>query len=99
MDHLRRERSRELVDRKKNAVLMATNRLACEVCGFDFAGVYGARGSNFCEVHHLKPLADVRLEVETYLHDLAIVCSNCHRMLHRDPWTDIPGLRASLQLI
>lgn len=97
VDHLRRERSRELVDRKKHAVLMATNRLECEVCGFDFAGVYGPRGSNFCEVHHLKPLSDVQSEVETHLQDLAIVCSNCHRMLHREPWTDIPGLRASLR--
>ena len=97
VDHLRRERSRELVDRKKHAVLMATNRLECEVCGFDFAGVYGPRGSNFCEVHHLKPLSDVQSEVETHLQDLAIVCSNCHRMLHREPWTDIPGLRGSLR--
>jgi hypothetical protein len=97
VDHLRRERSRELVDRKKRAVLMATNRLECEACGFDFAGVYGPRGSNFCEVHHLQPLSDVHSEVETLLEDLAIVCSNCHRMLHREPWTDIPGLRASLQ--
>jgi hypothetical protein len=97
VDHLRRERSRELVDRKKHAVLRATHRLECEVCGFDFEGVYGPRGSNFCEVHHLKPLSDVHSEVETRLQDLAIVCSNCHRMLHRVPWTDIPGLRASLQ--
>jgi hypothetical protein len=96
VDHLRRERSRELVDRKKHAVLTATNRLECEVCGFDFAGVYGTRGSNFCEVHHLMPLSDAHSEVETRLQDLAIVCSNCHRMLHREPWTDIAGLRASL---
>lgn len=98
VDHLRRERSRELVDRKKHSVLMATNRLACEVCSFDFAAVYGFRGSDFCEVHHLTPLSDVHGEIETRLQDLAIVCSNCHRMLHREPWTDIPGLKASLQL-
>jgi 5-methylcytosine-specific restriction protein A len=61
------------------------------VCGFDFAGVYGPRGSNFCEVHHLKPLSDVHSEVETRLQDLAIVCSNCHRMLHREPWQTFPA--------
>jgi 5-methylcytosine-specific restriction protein A len=56
-------------------------RLACEVCNFDFGVVYGELGTGFAECHHKLPLSEgVR---RTRLEDLAIVCSNCHRMLHR----------------
>jgi 5-methylcytosine-specific restriction protein A len=56
--------------------------LACEACGLDFAAVYGELGDGFIECHHTVPLAlgSVR---KTSLADLALVCSNCHRMLHR----------------
>lgn len=56
----------------------------CMACGFDFEKMYGARGKNYIEVHHVKPLSTVDEEVminpET---DLVVVCSNCHRMIHR----------------
>jgi 5-methylcytosine-specific restriction protein A len=45
--HRVRERNRELVKRKRDAVLRETGRLACEVCGFDFNDRYGEHsGSN-----------------------------------------------------
>ncbi|WP_353890373.1 HNH endonuclease [uncultured Citrobacter sp.] len=40
-------------------------------------------GSDFCEVHHINPLSETNDQTETSLDDLAIVCSNCHRMIHR----------------
>ena len=80
--HLRVERDYRLVRAKKEAVLAATGRLACEVCGFDFHTTYGVRGKGFCEVHHMKSLARGGKR-KTRLSDLAVVCSNCHRMLHR----------------
>jgi len=58
--------------------------LACKVCGFDFKDFYGDHGSGFIEVHHLKPVSS--LEASTKLspeNDMTVVCSNCHRMLHR----------------
>lgn len=57
---------------------------ACRVCGFDFEKVYGSIGSQFIEVHHLIQLADAGPdhEVEPSA-DLAPVCANCHRMLHK----------------
>jgi len=56
----------------------------CSVCGFDFEAVYGDRGKGFIEVHHNKPLSEIDEEIEIEPRtDLAPVCSNCHRMIHR----------------
>jgi predicted HNH restriction endonuclease len=80
--HLHRERRPELVKAKKDVVLKATGTLACEVCGFDFASKYGPLGDGYCEVHHRVGLGDGG-EKKVSLRDLAILCSNCHRMIHR----------------
>lgn len=81
--HIARERSRALVQRKCEQVFAATGRLACEACDFDFARIYGVLGEGFAECHHLVPLSELPGVRTTRLSDLAIVCSNCHRMLHR----------------
>lgn len=83
VQHLIRERNRALIERKKRAVLESEGRLACEVCGFDFRECYGSLGDGFCEVHHRLALSDTSAEVRTTLDDLAVVCANCHRMIHR----------------
>lgn len=91
--HLRRERNQKIINMKKAQVLSDNGTLACEVCSFDFCDVYGKVGENFCEVHHLKPLAKADGIVKTTLEDLAVVCSNCHRIIHRsDPMLTIQGL-------
>ena len=57
----------------------------CAVCSFNFADVYGALGTNYIEVHHLKQLADSGEEYQIDpIKDLRPVCSNCHRMLHKE---------------
>jgi len=83
VSHLRRERNRALADAKKTATLKAKGRLCCEVCSFDFSATYGAPGEGFCEVHHLVPLSASSEPVTTTLDDLAVMCSNCHRVIHR----------------
>ncbi len=83
VSHLRRERNRALVDAKKTVTLKAKGRLCCEVCSFDFSATYGALGEGFCEVHHLVPLSASSEPVTTTLDDLAVLCSNCHRVIHR----------------
>lgn len=95
--HLRRERSSAIVKAKKEAVLRATGKLCCEACGFDFKDIYGEFGDGFCEVHHLQPLSKADGVVKTELEDLAIVCSNCHRIIHRtDPMLSISSLTKHL---
>lgn len=53
-------------------------------CGFNFEEVYGERGKDFIEIHHVKPLSTLEeavvIDTET---DLVPLCANCHRMVHR----------------
>ncbi|OBT02704.1 hypothetical protein A9257_20800 [Vibrio cyclitrophicus] len=92
--HKSRERSAKLVRKKKQQVIKETGKLECEVCSMDFKSVYGELGANFAECHHKNHL-NLRYENrETKLSDLAIVCSNCHRMLHRKRrWLDVEALK------
>ncbi len=57
----------------------------CQACSFDFELTYGKWGKEFAEVHHIKPLSDLKGEKQETnpLIDLAILCANCHRMVHR----------------
>ena len=58
---------------------------SCKVCNFDFLKTYGRLGENYIEVHHLVPLHTLKLEtIIDYKKDMTVVCSNCHRMIHRD---------------
>ncbi|MNV57999.1 HNH endonuclease [compost metagenome] len=81
--HRSRERDSKLVRRKRAEVLERTGALACEVCSLDFGDRYGELGEGYIEVHHLKPVASLGGRGKTKLSDLAVVCANCHRMLHR----------------
>lgn len=56
----------------------------CEVCGFDFYLKYGELGKGFIECYHKKPLSALEPNTETKLSDLALVCANCHIMLHKE---------------
>jgi hypothetical protein len=80
-----RSRERLLRASKVRQVLATEGRLACEVrgCGFDYAAVYGALGQDYAHVHHKNPLSDSVKPTLTRLEDLAIVCANCHAMIHR----------------
>ena len=81
-------RRREASVRKKKlqaAMFEGGGVLKCEVprCGFDFKARYGKLGEGFAHVHHLKPLADAPTDGrKVALKDLAIVCANCHAMIH-----------------
>ncbi|WP_405466131.1 HNH endonuclease [Streptomyces jietaisiensis] len=91
--HKRRERSKGLRKKKIAAVLKHDGTLACEACGFDFEEVYGDRGSGYIECHHVVPLHEAG-EGLTRLNDLALICANCHRMIHRcAPWPTPEELR------
>jgi predicted HNH restriction endonuclease len=88
--HFRRERSRALIDAFKESL----NDFSCRVCGFDFEATYGDLGHAFIEAHHTVPVATLEPGVPTKLSDLVAVCSNCHRMLHRNGLLDWQELRA-----
>lgn len=81
--HKYRERNTKLVKRKKASVLDRTGKLECEVCSFNFFERYGDLGDGFIECHHKKSVHLLEPNERTKMADLALVCANCHRMLHR----------------
>jgi 5-methylcytosine-specific restriction protein A len=96
--HKRRERDPKASAKKKAAVLKTHGRLACEACGFDFVAVYGELGEGFAECHHRQPLASLPERRTTTMADLAILCANCHRMIHRTrPLMSVEAFAQSLQ--
>ncbi|MFF3657665.1 HNH endonuclease [Streptomyces olivochromogenes] len=95
--HRARERNGGLRKKKIESVLRRGGTLACEACGFDFEEVYGDRGAGYVECHHVVPLHEAG-EGKTKLSDLALICANCHRMIHRRaPWPTPAELGAAIE--
>lgn len=85
--HIARERKSAVTELAKDLALKRFGYLRCACCGFDFERAYGTLGKGYIEAHHTKPLSELAEETITTVEDLALVCSNCHRMLHRRrPW-------------
>lgn len=60
------------------------HKVNCQVCGFNFEENYGEIGKDFIEVHHIVPLSkDYNPKMTNPKTDLNVLCSNCHRMVHR----------------
>jgi len=91
--HAYRERNPALRRRKLASVRAHGGSLACEVCEFDFSEFYGERGRDYIECHHVEPL-HVGGERARTISELALLCSNCHRMIHtKPPWPSPAELR------
>jgi hypothetical protein len=71
-------------NKKLRAAAIEHHGVTCEVCGFNFEEVYGERGKDYIEVHHLVPVStlgeETKVDPES---DMTVLCSNCHRMIHR----------------
>lgn len=84
--HTWTERHGSLPKHVKNRRLKSDPNLHCDVCGFSFVRTYGDIGLGYIEAHHLIPLNSIRGRRITKPSQIALVCSNCHRMLHQsDP--------------
>lgn len=58
----------------------------CEACEFNFNDFYGEIGKDFIEAHHNTKLSDLpegKRVVLDYNKDFSVLCSNCHRMVHK----------------
>lgn len=82
--HLRYERNNTFIRKIKERALAKNKMLNCQVCGFSFIEKYGDIGEGFIEAHHKKPLSEIKQQSLKTEDDIILVCSNCHRMLHRD---------------
>lgn len=62
---------------------IAAHGSACAICGVDFGVLYGEQFAGKIEVHHKKPLSEIRegYEVDP-INDLVPVCPNCHMVIH-----------------
>ena len=96
--HISRERNRTLVKKKKLLALKDNGKLACEVCNFDFTHMYGELGEGFIECHHTKPISELKPNERTKITDLALVCANCHRMIHKNGNMEIEELKKLLKI-
>ena len=97
----RRVRNVQVYERSKKLREAAISRyminghLQCSVCSFDFSTVYGERGKGYVEIHHQKPIfqyedQDTAKFLEQALQNVVPVCSNCHRMIHREKNAPMP---------
>lgn len=95
-----RERNQTLVRLAKERVRRSEGRILCMPCGFCFQDRYGSIGEDYIEAQHTKPILEMSDYEETRMDDIALVCSNCHRMLHRRrPWLSLGELRDLLLII
>lgn len=82
----RKQRYVNYYERNKNlrAAAIKHHGVTCKVCAFSFEEVYGERGKDYIEVHHLRPVStlDGNTKVDPKS-DMTVLCSNCHRMIHR----------------
>jgi hypothetical protein len=76
----RTKRSRKLRDRAFHAA-----HGVCCVCRQNYSAVLGGRGVRVLQVHHREQLAAREAPAVTRLDELAVVCANCHLLLHLDP--------------
>lgn len=93
--HKRVERDRSIAKKVKEI-----HGYTCQVCGFNFEEVYGEIGKEYIEAHHLIPVAELRGKIvhRDPREDFAVLCSNCHRMIHRiDDPSNIAGLRGIIE--
>lgn len=56
----------------------------CEACATDFSRILGGAGVHALQVHHRKQLALSHVPRLTRLEELAVLCSNCHALIHVD---------------
>jgi predicted HNH restriction endonuclease len=96
--HRYRERNRKLVVQAKKAAMQKYGRLFCEACGFDFGKRYGPLGEGLIDVHHTRPVQTLVEGNITKVDELALLCANCHRVVHsKRKWLSVPEV-ASLIL-
>lgn len=76
------EKKRQKRNDKLRAKAIEQYGLNCYVCGLNFEDRYGNYGAGYIELHHLSLLANSKGERKTTVHDVRVVCSNCHSVLH-----------------
>lgn len=72
----------------------------CLACGFSFGHFYGQQMSGFIEAHHKVPITSLPDEgamLTPDADDFMVLCSNCHRAIHRAGCPDLQTFISTLQ--
>jgi HNH endonuclease len=96
------------IERRNSALVKRVKEIhgySCEACDLKFEDRYPALGdkSRYIEAHHLQPISTLKgkkLIKHDPRTDFAVLCANCHRMIHRTakPW-DLAGFKKVLTKI
>jgi 5-methylcytosine-specific restriction enzyme A len=62
----------------------------CVTCDVDYSKLLNGNGVRVLQVHHKKQLAASQTPRPTRVSDLAVVCANCHALIHMDPKRAVP---------
>lgn len=97
-EHIVRERNPRVIKIAKERFKNINGELYCEVCKFSFSDKYGEIGEGFIEGHHIIPISEMGENNTTDPEDIVLLCSNCHRMVHRKrPWLERSELENIIQ--
>lgn len=99
LTEIRRYRLHRKIERRGQASAAAKrfHGAVCQACGLALHERYGELGRGYIEAHHLKPLSSLTEGVPVTYNievDFAVLCANCHRMIHRtDDPSDLAGFK------
>jgi predicted HNH restriction endonuclease len=96
--HAYKERDRSFADRaKKHYRAKSGGKLLCVACDLDPTVQYGENGERCIEAHHKIPIEELQPDSITLVEDMAMVCANCHKIIHsRKPCLTIEEVRTLL---
>lgn len=62
----------------------------CEACGTDYSAILGGLGKRVLQVHHRQQLSLADEPKVNGIEDVAVVCANCHLIIHADMSNAMP---------
>lgn len=96
--HKARERNSLVIELAKRNFKKKNGKLYCQVCNFDFEEIYGNIGKDFIEGHHTIAVSEMPPDYKTKPEEIAMLCGNCHRMVHKKrPWLTMEELTKLLK--
>ena len=81
--HVYRERDHTFAKHvRAHYTALAGGPVRCHACGNVPTDAYGPAGDSCLELHHKTPIAQLQPDSVTVVDDMALVCANCHRVIH-----------------
>lgn len=91
VEDLTKIRIHKSVERDPSFIKKVKNHLRyiCQACEINLEVKYGEVGKGYIEVHHLRPVSlNKGIKHRPDIKDFAVLCPNCHRMIHRSKYID-----------